>query len=229
MNGWEPKTRLGKMVKRGEITTMEAALETRLPVREPEIIDALFPSLDDNVLDVNMVQRMTDSGRRVKFTVTSVVGNQDGYVGMGIGKAKEVATAIRKSIQNAKLNIVRIRRGCGSWECGCGNPHTIPFEVVGKSGSVSINMKPAPRGIGLVAGETAKSIFEIAGIEDVWCFSKGQTRTTINYANAVFNGLSETAKMRVPQDQAVELNIIEGRAKKHEEGDKIKLEEEGAE
>ncbi len=136
MNGWNPKTRLGKMVKRGEITTMEDALATRYPIREPEIVDALFPDLEDEVLDVNMVQRMTDSGRRVKFTVTSVVGNKSGYVGVGTSKGKEVGPTIRKSIDNAKLNLIKIRRGCGSWECGCDTPHTIPFEVTGKSGYV---------------------------------------------------------------------------------------------
>ncbi len=210
MNGWEPRTRLGRMVKRGEITTMEDALATRYPIREPEIVDALFSELDDEVLDVNMVQRMTDSGRRVKFTVTTVVGNKNGFVGVGTSKGKEVGPTIRKSIDNAKLNIVRIRRGCGSWECGCGSPHTIPFEVTGKSGSVVINLKPAPRGIGLAAGDTAKSILEAAGIEDIWGFSAGHTRTTINYAKAVFNALEKTARMKVSQEKAEELGIVAG-------------------
>ncbi|MFO8110394.1 MAG: 30S ribosomal protein S5 [Thermoplasmata archaeon] len=227
MNGWEPKTRLGRMVKRGEITTMEDALATRYPLREPEIVDALFPGLEDEVLDVNMVQRMTDSGRRVRFTVTSVVGNKDGYVGVGTSKGKEVGPTIRKSIDNAKLKMVRIRRGCGSWECGCTVPHTIPLEVVGKSGSVVINLKPAPRGIGLAAGDTAKSILQVAGIEDIWGFSSGHTRTTINYAKAVFNALEKTAMMKVTQEQADRLGIVEGIPKvKSESGeDKIDLDE----
>ncbi len=216
MARWEPKTRLGRKVKRGEITTMEDALATRLPVKEPEIIDALFPELDDDVLDVNMVQRMTDSGRRVRFTVTTVVGNNDGYVGVGTAKGKEVGPTIRKCMDNAKLNLVRIRRGCGSWECGCGNPHTVPFEVDGQAGSVNIKLKPAPSGIGLAVGDTAKSILERAGIEDVWGFSKGKTRTTVNYALSVFDALRETAKMRVRKDQAEELGIIEGIHKEEE-------------
>ncbi len=216
MNRWEPKTRLGRKVKRGEITSMEDAIATRLPVKEPEIIDALLPELDDDVLDVNMVQRMTDSGRRVRFTVTTVVGNTDGYVGVGTAKGKEVGPTIRKCMDNAKLNIVRIRRGCGSWECGCGNPHTIPFKVDGQAGSVNISLKPAPSGIGLAVGDTAKSILKRAGIKDVWGFSKGKTRTTVNYALSVFEALKETSKMRVRKDQAEELGIIEG-IHKHEE------------
>jgi len=210
MNGWEPKTRLGRKVKRGEITSMEEALSQRLPLKEPEIVDALFPELDDDVLDVNMVQRMTDSGRRVRFTVTTVIGNNDGYVGVGTAKGKEVGPTIRKCMDNAKLNMVRIRRGCGSWECGCGNPHTVPFEVEGQAGSVKIVLKPAPSGIGLAVGETAKSILERAGVEDVWGFSKGKTRTTVNYALAVFNAMKKTAEMRVRKDQAQELGIVEG-------------------
>ncbi len=210
MNEWNPKTLLGKKVRRGEITSMKEALATRLPIREPEIIDILFPELYDDVLDVNMVQIMTDSGRRVKFTVTTVVGNRDGYIGLGTSKGKEVGPTIRKSIDNAKLNMIRIRRGCGSWECGCGNPHTVPFAVTGKSGSVSITLKPAPSGIGLAAGDTAMSILERAGIEDVWTFSKGHTRTTINYAKAIFEALKETSRMRVGEMQREGVGIIDG-------------------
>ncbi len=217
MYNWEPKTRLGRKVKRGEITNMDDALATRLPIKEPEIIDALFPELDDDVLDVNMVQRMTDSGRRVRFTVTTVVGNNDGYVGVATAKGKEVGPTIRKCMDNAKLNLTRIRRGCGSWECGCGDPHTIPFEVRGKAGSVDIQLKPAPSGIGLAVGDTAKSILKRAGVKDMWGFSKGKTRTTVNYALAVFDALKETSKMRVREDQAEELGVVSGSHQEEEE------------
>ena len=102
MNGeWEPRTRLGEMIRSGEITTMHEALKTGLPLREPEIVDLLLPNLEDEVLDVNMVQRMTDSGRRVKFSITVVVGNRNGYVGIGQFKGKEVGPSIRKAINNA--------------------------------------------------------------------------------------------------------------------------------
>ncbi|HEC32377.1 MAG TPA: 30S ribosomal protein S5, partial [Deltaproteobacteria bacterium] len=142
---WEPKTKLGRLVRSGKITTMHDALKTGLPLREPEIVDVLLPDLEDEVLDVNMVQRMTDSGRRVKFVITVAVGNKDGYVGLAQAKGKEVGASIRKAIENAKLQIIEIRRGCGSWECGCGQPHTVPFVITGKSGSVEITLRPAPR------------------------------------------------------------------------------------
>ncbi|MEC8168248.1 MAG: 30S ribosomal protein S5, partial [Candidatus Thermoplasmatota archaeon] len=103
---WEPRTRLGAAVMAGKIITYEAALASGLPIREVEIVDALIPDLEDEVIDVNMVQRMTDSGRRVRFNVMACVGNRDGYVGLGMAKAKEVATAIRKAITAAKLNLI---------------------------------------------------------------------------------------------------------------------------
>src|SRR4030065_464033 len=78
---WTPRTRLGKLVTEGMITTMSDALKTRLPLREAEIVDILVPDLVDEVLDVNMVQRMTDSGRRVRFATAVVVANQDGLIG----------------------------------------------------------------------------------------------------------------------------------------------------
>ena len=207
---WEPKTRLGQMVKAGSITTMHDALISGLPLREPEIVDILLPELNDEVLDVNMVQRMTDSGRRVKFVITVVVGNNDGYVGLAQAKGKEVGASIRKAIENAKLQMIEIRRGCGSWECGCKKPHTVPFAVTGKSGSVEINLKPAPQGIGLATGDVAKKILILAGIQDCWTFTDGQTRTTVNYAQAVFNALKKNTEMRIMKSEIQHIGIIQG-------------------
>lgn len=207
---WNPKTKLGRMVKQGEITTMSDALNSGLPFREPEIADILISELDDEVIDVNMVQRMTDSGRRVKFVITVAVGNNDGYVGLGQAKGKEVGNSIRKAIDNAKLNLIEIRRGCGSWECGCGKPHTVPFAISGKSGSVEITLKPAPHGIGLATGDVAKKILTLAGISDCWAFTRGKTRTTVNYAKAVFNALEQNAEMRIMHDQKTKIGIKKG-------------------
>ena len=115
LRAWEPRTRLGRMVASGEIYTYEQALDTGLPVREVEIVDALLPDLTDDVLSVNMIQRMTDSGRRVRFNVLCAVGNGDGYVGLSVCKGKEVASTIRKAIDKAKLNLVPVMRGKGSF------------------------------------------------------------------------------------------------------------------
>jgi len=198
------------MVLNGEITTMSAALESRLPLREAEIVDILLPDLQDEVIDINMVQRMTDSGRRVRFAVTCIVGNGDGFIGIGRAKGKEVGPAIKKAIDNAKLNIIEVKRGCGSWECGCGQPHTLPFEVVGCTGSVSVYLKPAPRGISLAVGDVAKKLLTLAGVNDAWGFARGNTKTKVNYAMATFEALKMTARMRVTEEQASRLNIVPG-------------------
>jgi small subunit ribosomal protein S5 len=179
---WMPKTRLGKLVVDGKVTTMSEALKTGLPLREPEIVDILLPELADEVLDVNMVQRMTDSGRRVKFAITVVVGNQDGFVGLGRIKGKEVGPAIRAAIDVAKLNIIEVKRGCGSWECGTG----------------------------LAIGDIAKSVLKMAGVEDAWGFTKGHTKTTINYSIAAFEALRMTSQMRVTDEQRERLRIVSG-------------------
>lgn len=193
---WIPKTRLGTLVKEGQVTSMEEALRSGLPIKEYQLVDLLLPELKEEVLDINMVQRMTDSGRRVKFRATVVVGNEDGFIGMGQGKDVQVGPAIRKAIDTAKINIAAIKRGCGSWECGCGTEHTVPFEVVGKMGSVKVILKPAPRGLGLASGSTAKTVMQLAGIKDVWTRTEGQTRTTLNFAKATFEALKNTTVIR---------------------------------
>jgi small subunit ribosomal protein S5 len=194
---WVPRTRLGRLVKEGQVTTMSEALESGLPIREYQIVDALLPEIRDEVLDINMVQRMTDSGRRVKFRATVIVGNGDGFIGIGEGKDVQVGVAIRKAIDTAKMNIINIKRGCGSWECGCGLGHTVPFEVRGRAGSVEVELKPAPRGLGLASGGTAKKVLEIAGIKDAWTKVYGETRTTINFAKATYDALMKTTTMKV--------------------------------
>jgi small subunit ribosomal protein S5 len=193
---WIPKTRLGKLVFEGQVTTFDEALRSGLPIKEPGIINALLPGLEDEVLDINMVQRMTDSGRRVKFRTTVIIGNHDGYIGLGEGKDVQVGMAIKKGIDDAKLNIMNVKRGCGSWECGCGQPHTVPYQVMGEAGSVRIFLIPAPRGLGIAAGDTAKKVMDMAGIKDVWTRTAGSTRTTLNFAKATYNALRNTVTVR---------------------------------
>jgi len=193
---WVPRTKLGKLVAEGKIKTMEEALASGLPLKEPEIVDMLLPNLQDEILEISMVQRMTDSGRRTKFRVTAVVGNKNGFVGVGVGKAAQVAQAIQKAIKDAKLNIFKVEMGCGSWECGCGGNHSIPAKVTGSAGSVRVTLMPGPKGLGLVAGDVAKKVLELAGIKDVWTFTRGQTKTTINFAKATFEALKKTVYLK---------------------------------
>ncbi len=193
---WVPLTGLGKAVMNGEVSSIEEVLASGKPIKEPQIVDAFLSDLTDEVLDISMVQRMTDSGRRVKFRAVVVVGNRNGYIGFGQGKDAQVGNAIKKAIDNAKINLIHVNRGCGSWECGCGQHHSIPMQVKGKAGSVTVTLKPAPQGIGLVTGEIGKKVLELAGIRDVWTFSSGQTRTTINFAKATFEALRQTNMIR---------------------------------
>ncbi len=186
------------------------AIRTGLPIREPEIVDILLPETEDEVLDVNMVQRMTDSGRRVNFVITCIVGNKDGFAGLGRARGREVGPSIRRAIDNAKLNMIEIKRGCGSWECGCGRSHTLPFKVTGSSGSVEVVLKPAPQGVGLAVGDIAKSVLRLAGITDAWGFTKGHTKTTVNYALATFAALRQTGQVKVRSEQTERLKIKSG-------------------
>lgn len=207
---WEPRTRLGRMVRQGVVTNMHDAIFSGLPLREPEIVDVLLPDLADDVTSVNMVQRMTDSGRRVRFSIQAAVGNRNGYVGIGMAKGREVGPTIRKAIDNAKLNIIEIKRGCGSWECGCGTPHTVPFEIMGKAASAEIVIRPAPRGVQLAVGEIAKKVLGLAGVKDAWGFARGQTRTTVNAAEAAFNALKQTSRTRINKLQSTRTPMVTG-------------------
>lgn len=196
IEGWIPLTGLGKQVAAGEITSIDEILDSGRPIKEPQIVDALLPDLVDEVLDITMVQRMTDSGRRVKFRAVVIVGNKNGYIGFGQGKDVQVGNAIKKGIDDAKMNLIRVKRGCGSWECACNAIHSVPITVTGKAGSVKVTLKPAPQGVGLVTGDTAKKVLELAGIRDVWTFASGNTRTTINFAKATFEALRKTNLIR---------------------------------
>jgi small subunit ribosomal protein S5 len=204
---WEPKTQLGQMVKEGKITDIDEILEKGLPIMELQIVDTLLPDLEEEVMDVNLVQRMHKSGRKVNFRVIVAVGNKNGYVGLGQGKAKEVGPAIRKAVDNAKYNIIKVRRGCGDWGCVCGREHTVPFKVEGKSGSVRVTLIPAPGGVGLAIGNVGKTILGLAGIDDVWSQTMGQTQTTINFAGAVFEALKHLSKVKATTKDLKNLGV----------------------
>jgi len=195
-NGWEPKTRLGRKVQDGDITTMSQALNSGLQLKEPEIVDHLLPGLEDEVLDINMVQRMTDSGRRVKFRCVVAVGNRDGFVGYAEGREDQVGAAIQKAIEVAKMNIIEVDRGSGSWEDRSDEPHSLTRRTEGKAGSVTVELIPAPEGLGLAAAENVRKILELAGIKDAWTKSHGNTRTTMNLAKATYNALRNSSQAR---------------------------------
>lgn len=197
---WVPKTRLGKMIQEGRITSIEEVFMGGLRISEAQIADALIPDLQEEVININLVQKQTDAGEKSRFKAIVAVGNRDGYIGLGAGKASQVRNAIEKAAANARLNIVPVRRGCGSWECDCGRPHSVPFQIEGKCGSAKIVVVPGPRGLGLVASEVSKVILGLAGIKDCWTRSYGSTRTVPSFAYAAFAALRETYSLITPTD-----------------------------
>jgi len=193
---WKPKTNIGRMVQKGEITTIEQIFAFGKPIKEVEIIDTLLPTLEDKVIEIASVQRMTKNNRKQKFRVTVIMGDRNGHVGIGVGKDVEAKPAIQTAIRNAKQNIISIGLGCGSWECNCGTHHSLPMTSKAKCGSAEIILKPAPRGVGLAASATVRSVLELAGIKDMWTFAKGRTRDKYNMALATFNALKSLNNLK---------------------------------
>ncbi|MEM2121571.1 MAG: 30S ribosomal protein S5 [Candidatus Woesearchaeota archaeon] len=209
---WKPKTELGRKVKNQEIKNIDEILEKGLKIMEPEIVDMLLPNLKVDFLLIGQskgkfgggkrkifrqVQKKTSEGNKPSFAVYAVIGNEEGYVGVGYGKARETVPAREKAIIEAKKNIMKIKRGCGSWECGCNTPHSIPFKIKGRSGSVVVTLMPAPKGAGLKAISACAKILKMAGIKDVWSRSDGQTRTTINVIKACVNALKKISETKM--------------------------------
>jgi small subunit ribosomal protein S5 len=193
---WEPKTIIGKKVKAHEITSIEQIFHDGKRIEEVEIIDALIPDLKNEIIEIASVQRMTKNKRRAKFRATAIVGDGRGHVGVGSGKDVEVKAAIDGAIKNAKGNVIPIILGCGSWQCNCGTRHSLPFTAKGKCGSVEVILKPAPRGLGVVASDPIKKMLELAGVKDLWSFSRGRTRAKYNVLMATYKALMNNQSMK---------------------------------
>jgi len=225
---WKPKTTIGKKVKSGEITDIDELLDSGERILEPEIIDILLPDLESDLLLIGQskgkfgggqrrifrqTQKKTREGNKPKFSTCAVVGDKSGHIGIGFGKAKETVPAREKSIRRAKLNLIKIRRGSGSWESSSPDGHSIPFTVSGKCGSVKIKIMPAPKGKGLVIEKECAKILALAGISDVFSQTQGQTVTKSNLIKACFEALKETTKMKISPDHVARLSIVEGGVK----------------
>ena len=225
LEGWTPKTSLGEKVKEGKYKNIGEVLDTGIPILEAGIVDKLIPTLEKDLLLVGQakgkygggqrrvfrqVQKKTSEGNKPKFATKAVVGNKNGVVGIGYGKSKETVPARDKAFRKGKLNIFKIRRGCGSWECMCGEPHSIPFAVEGKSGSVKIKIMPAPKGTGRCIEKECGKILEMAGIEDVWSQTFGQTRTKMNLIDACEDALRNLIKTKIKPEYEKTLSIKEG-------------------
>ena len=173
---WKPRTELGVMVAEGKINSMDQIYENGMHIQEFEIVKHLLPDVKTHVVHVGIVQKQTDAGEMTRFSALVAAGNEAGWFGVGMGKASQMRIAIDKATTNSILNIIPVKLGCGSWECRCNNYHSIPFKVSGKGGSVTIDIVPGPRGLGLVAGENIRSLLKLAGVKDAWTKSFGSTR-----------------------------------------------------
>ena len=189
---WIPKTELGRRVHSGEVSSMAEILEGGMRVQEAGIVEKLLPGLKSEVVDVGMIQKMTSNGQSTRFKAIVAAGDGDGWLGIGQGKSKQMRVAIEKATNQAYLNVSPVKMGCGSWECRCDQRHSVPFKVRGKGGSVVIEILPAPRGLGLVAGGKIKRLLELAGLKDAWTTAKGSTATMNSTSKAVLQCLRHT-------------------------------------
>ncbi len=226
---WSPKTELGKKVKSGAIKDITEILDKGLRIMETNITDILVPNLETDLLMIGQskgkfgggarrvfkqTQKKTKEGNKPNFATCAVTGNKDGIIGVGYGKAKETVPAREKAFRNAKLNIIKIRRGCGSWACGCKTPHSIPFKVIGKCGSVIIELMPAPKGKGLIVEEECQKILKLAGIKDIWSKTRGHTGTKINLVNACMKALRQLMETKIQPEYVEQLGIIESESQR---------------
>ena len=189
---WIPKTSIGKRVVSGEINSMEEILSKGLRIQEAGIVKKLLPDLKTDVIDVGIIQKMTPNGQSTRFKALVAAGNENGWLGIGMGKSKQMRIAIEKANNAAYLNVSPVKLGCGSWECRCDQKHSVPFKVKGKGGSVTIEILPAPRGLGLVAGRKIKNLLKMAGLKDAWTTAKGSTTTLNSTSKAVLQCLRHT-------------------------------------
>ena len=208
LDSWKPKTALGRKVKEGKINNVDEILDSNQKILEEQMIDLLL-KMDQDLLLIGQAkgkfgggkrrawkqtQRKTMEGNVPSFSCGVIVGDRNGHVGVGFGKAKETLPAREKAIRNSKLNIIKVTRGCGSFDCLCEERHTIPFTVRGKCGSAVVILIPAPQGTGLVIGDECKKILKLAGIKDIYSKTFGQTKSTMNLAVACIDALKKTNK-----------------------------------
>jgi small subunit ribosomal protein S5 len=154
--------------------------------------------LKDRLVAINRVTKVTKGGRHFSFAAIVVVGNENGVVGYGLGKANEVTEAIQKGIDDAKKNLIRVPIRNGS----------IPHEITAKFCSSRVFMKPAASGTGVIAGGAMRAVLESVGVKDVLCKSKGSSNPH-NVVKATFEALAQLRDAyTVAQERGVKLDKV---------------------
>lgn len=134
----------------------------------------------ESLLRINRVSKTVKGGRRISFSVLAAIGNENGKVGIGLGKANGVPDAIRKAVANAKKNLVEVSLKGG----------TLPHEQLGKFNSTTVLLKPASKGTGVIAGSATREILELVGVSDILTKIKG-SKNKDNVARATIDGLTK--------------------------------------
>ncbi len=200
LNNWVPKTEAGRLVKSGQIESLDGFFAKGYSIMEPEIVDFLVPDLKTKLIEFRKTSRTTRQGRSFSFRASVLVGDGSKYIGIGTAKDRERFPAINKATRNAKKAIGRVIKGCGSWECKCGGSHSIPFKVVGRCASVTVELLPAPKGTGNVVGDKIKDVLNFVDIKDVWSKSSGNTSSALNFVTAAVRALVSTSDVRLSED-----------------------------
>ncbi|WP_038067547.1 MULTISPECIES: 30S ribosomal protein S5 [Thermotoga] len=139
-----------------------------------------YEEFEEKIIEIRRTSKVTKGGKNLSFRVVAIVGNKNGKVGLGIGKAREVPEAIRKAIADAKKNVIEVPVING----------TIPHEVIGRQDASRVLLKPAAPGTGIIAGGTVRAVVELAGIQNILTKALGSTNP-LNLAMATINGLKE--------------------------------------